>query len=144
MMLVIVLCRFSVLIGKSFLKETQHESLYYLGRRWSTSLPVFVTAVIDSLCCRRLDSKEKLIKAMLQGSNYAMLLLAACLSRLVPGLKTENSVDFFLEEPKFKIIPLLGNKVSSRNRSQVNEDQNLLLGQQEALNQIATKVGGVA
>lgn len=42
-----------------------------------------------------------------------------------------------------EIIAMLGNKVSSQNHFQVNEDQNLLLERQETLTQIATNVGGI-
>jgi hypothetical protein len=120
MMLVTVLCSFSVLIGKHFLKKTQH----CLGRKRSTSLPAYVAAISDSLCCYRLNSEYKLIRAMLPWSS--------CVN--APGFETKNPVTFFRKEPKFRIIPLLGKKVSSRNRCQTNE----------ALTQLATKLGGIA
>lgn len=84
-MLTIVLCRFSVPIGKYFLKTTQHYSPYCLDGEWVASPTTHVA----------------------------------------------------------RIIPLPGNKASSRNCCQINEEQNFLLEWQEALTQIAA-VRGIA
>jgi hypothetical protein len=80
---------------------------------------------------------------MLQGSGYAMPLLAACLLRIAPGLETKSVANFFHKSLRLRIILLLGNKVSSRNSFKVKENQNLLLERQEALTQIAAVRGVV-
>ena len=142
-MVTIVLCRFSVPIGKYFLKITQHYSPRFLDREWLASSHAHTAKIPDSVCCYRLHSTEKLIKTMLQGSGYAMPLLAACLLRIAPGLETKSVANFFHKSLRLRIILLLGNKVSSRNSFKVKENQNLLLERQEALTQIAAVRGVV-
>lgn len=125
-MLTIVLCGFSVPVGKYFLKITQHYSPRFLSREWLASSYAKVE-IPNSVCCYRLNSRKKLIKAMLQNSGYG----------IAPGLETKSAMNFFHERLRLRIIFLMGKKVSSRNRFQINEDQNLLLERQEALTQIA-------
>ena len=142
-MLTIVLCRFSVPVGKYFLKIIQHYLLRFLSREWLASSHAHTAEIPDSVCCYRSDSRKKLIKAMLQGSGYAMLFFAASLLRIASGLETKSAVNFFHKSLRLRIILLLGNKVSSRNSFKVKENQNLLLERQEALTQIAAVRGVV-
>lgn len=130
-MLTTVLCRFSVPIGKYFLKITQHYSPRFLDRKWLASSHAHTPGIPDDMFCYRLNSREKLIKAMLLWSSYG----------IAPGLKTKSAMNFF--HKRLRIILLLGNKTSLRNHFQINEGQNLLLERQEALTQIVV-VRGIA
>ena len=142
-MLTIVLCLFSVPVGKYFLKIIQHYLLRFLSREWLASSYAHTAEIPDSVCCYRSDSRKKLIKAMLQGSGYAMLFFAASLLRIASGLETKSAVNFFHKRLRLRIIFQQENKVSLRNRLQIKENQNLLLDRQEAIIQIAA-VRGIA
>lgn len=140
-MLTLALCSFIMTVGKYFLKITHPYLPRFLSREWLASRFVWVVEIPDNLWNCHLDSRKKLINAMLQKCGPAMPLLAACLLRIALGPETKRVTNFSHRKLRLEMIPLMGNKVSSRNRFRVNEDQNLLLGQQEALNQIATRVG---
>ncbi len=69
MMLVVVLCRFRLLIVKYFLKIEQRRSDFYSKSALVTSLNIWTTPMLGSWRDCRLDSKDWLKKAIVSCLN---------------------------------------------------------------------------